>query len=99
MLSIETVQSHIGGFREGRCLNTNAFPVDMRCLTTIIMFNLYPVKKLTAINNASAIYLMELKENTFIDISSHIFDTIVAETKTTSRAKVIFPSLLMRFLD
>ena len=96
MLSIETVQSHICGFREGRCLNTNAFPVDMRCLTTIIMFNLYPVRKLITINNARAIYLMELKENTFIDISSHIFDTIVAETKTTSRPKLIFPSLLMR---
>ena len=39
---------------------------------------------------------MELKENTFIDISSHIFDTIVDETRTTSRAKLIFPSLLMR---
>ena len=25
MLSIETVQSHIGGVREGRCLNTTAF--------------------------------------------------------------------------
>ena len=96
MLSIETVQSHIGGVREERCLNTNAFPVDMRCLTTIIMFNLYPVRKLTTINNARAIYLMELKENTFIDISSHIFNIIVAETRTTSRAKLIFPSLLMR---
>ncbi|KAL0008478.1 hypothetical protein SO802_009980 [Lithocarpus litseifolius] len=52
MLSLETVQSHIGGVREGRCLNTNAFPVDMRCLTMIMMFNLYPVKKLTTINNA-----------------------------------------------
>ena len=39
---------------------------------------------------------MELKENTFIDISSHIFDTIVDETRTTSRAKSIFPSLLIR---
>ena len=96
MLSIETVQSHIGGVREGRCLNTNAFPADMRFLTTIMMFNLYPVRKLTTINNAKAIFLMELKENTFIDISSHIFDTIVAETRTTSRAKLIFPSLLMR---
>ena len=81
---------------KGRCLNTDAFPSDMRCLTTIMMFNLYPVKKLTTINNARAIFLMELKENTFIDISSHIFDTIVAETKTTSRAKLIFHSLLIR---
>ena len=40
MLSIETVQSHIGGAREGRCLNTTAFLVDMRCLTTITMFYL-----------------------------------------------------------
>ena len=96
MLSMETVQSHIGGAREGRCLNTTAFSVDMRCLTTIMMFYLYPVRKLTTINNARAIFLMELKENTFIDISSHIFDTIVDETRITSRAKLIFPNLLIR---
>ena len=96
MLFIETVQSHISGVREGRCLNTNAFPADMRWLTTIMMFNLYLVRKLTTINNARVIFLMELKENTFIDISSHIFDTIVEETRITSRAKLIFPSLLMR---
>ena len=94
MLSIETVQSHIGGVREGRCLNTNAFPANMRCLTTIMMFNLYPVRKLTTINNARAIFLMELKEKTFIDISSHIFDTILDETRTTSRAKLIFLAFL-----
>ena len=29
MLSIETVQSHIGGVREGRCLNITAFPLDL----------------------------------------------------------------------
>ena len=68
----------------------------MRCLTIIIMNNLYPVKKLTTINNVRAIFLMELKEKTFIDINSHIFDTIMDETRTTSRAKLIFPSLLMR---
>ena len=62
------------------------------------MFNLYLVRKLTTINNAKAIFLMELKEKTFIDISSHIFDTIVDETRTTSRPKLIFPSLLMRLL-
>ena len=86
----------IGGQREGRCLNTTAFPMDMRCLTIIMMFNLYPIKKLTIINNARSIFLMELKEKTFIDISLHIFDTIVDETRTTSRLKLIFPSLLMR---
>ena len=96
MLSIEIVQQRIGRQRERRCLNTTAFPVDMRCLTIIMMFNLYPIKKLTTINNARAIFLMELKEKTFIDINSHIFDTIVDETRTTSRPKLIFPSLLMR---
>ena len=95
MLSLETVQNCIGGQREGKCLNTTAFPVDMRCLTIMMMNNLYPVKKLTTINNARAIFLMELKEKTFIDISSHIFDTIMDETRTTSRAKLVFPSLLM----
>ena len=61
-----------------------------------MMNNLYPVKKLTTINNDRAIFFMELKEKTFIDISSHIFDTIMDETRTTSRAKLVFPSLLMR---
>ena len=96
MLLIETVQTRIGGQKDGRCLNTTAFLADIRCLTTIMMFNLYLVRKLTTINNARAIFLMELKEKTFIDISSHIFDTIVDETRTTSRPKLIFPSLLMR---
>ena len=72
MLSIKTVQTHIGGQREGRCLNTTAFPADMRCLTTIMMFNLCPVRKLTTINNAKAIFLMELKEKTIIRIQVRI---------------------------
>ena len=95
-MSLETIQNHIGGQREGKCLNTTAFPIDMRCLTIIMMSNLYLVKKLTTINNVRAIFLMELKEKTFIDISSYIFDTIMDETITTSRAKLVFPSLLMR---
>ena len=96
MLSIETIQSHVGGVREGRCFNTIAFPPDLRCLTYIMMFNLYLIKKLTTINNAIAIFLMELRENTYIDISVHIFCIIADEIRTTSRAKLIFPSLLMR---
>ena len=98
MLSIETTQSRIGRVREGRCLNTTAFPADIRCLIVIMMFNLYPVKKLTTINNARGIFLMELKENTYIDISAHIFSIIANETRTTSKAKLIFPSLLMRLI-
>ena len=54
-----------------------------------MMNNFYPVKKLTPINNARAIFLMELKEKTFIVISFHIFDTIMDKTRTTSRAKLI----------
>ena len=96
MLSIETIQSHIGGASEGRCLNTTIFPADMRCLIVIMMFNLYPMKKMTTINNARGIFLMELKENTYIKISAHIFSIIADETRTTTREKLIFPSLLMR---
>ena len=73
------------------CIST-----DLRCLTYIMMFNLYSIKKLTTINNARAIFLIELQENTYIDISAHIFCIIVDEIRTTSRAKLIFPSLLMR---
>ena len=96
MLSIKMVQSHIGGVREGRCLNTIAFPPDLRCLTLIMMFNLYTVKKITTINNARAIFLMELRENTYIDISAHALCIIADETRTSSRPKLVLPSLLMR---
>ena len=96
MLSIKTVQSYIGGVREGRCLNTTAFPPNLRCLTLTMMFNLYPVKKMTTINNARANFLMELRENTYIDINAHAFSIIVDETRTTSRVKLILPSLPMR---
>ena len=96
MLSIETVQSHIGEVRKGRCLNTTAFPPDLRCLTYIMMFNLYPVKKMTTINNARAIFLMELQENTYIDIRAYALYIIADETRTISRPKLILPSLLMR---
>ena len=62
-----------------------------------MMLNLYPVKKLASINNARAIFLIELRENTYIDISAYIFCIIADETRTTSRPKLIFPSLFMRF--
>ena len=96
MLSIETIQSYIGGVREGRCLNTTAFPPDLRCLTYIMMFNLYPLKKMTTISNARAIFHIKIQKNTYIDISAHAFSIIADETRTTSGAKLILPSLLIR---
>ena len=99
MISIEMVQSHIDGVREGKCLNMTAFPPDLQCLTYIIMFNLYPMKKMTTISNARAIFLMELQENTYIDISAHAYSIIANETRTTSRAKLILPSLLMQLFQ
>ena len=68
----------------------------MRCLTYIMIFNLYPMKKMTTINNARAIFLMRLQENTYIDISAHAFSVIANETRKTTRAKLILPSLLIR---
>ena len=50
---------------------------------------------MTPISNARAIFLMELRENTYIDISAHAFCIIADETRTTSRAKMVLPSLLM----
>ena len=98
MLSIETVQSRIGGAREGKCLNTTTFPSDLRCLTYIMLFNLYSVRKMTTINNARAIFLMELRERTYIDISAHVFSIIAEATRTTSRPNLVLPSLIMNIL-
>ena len=39
---------------------------------------------------------MELGENTYIDINAHAFSIIANETRTTSREKLIPPSLLIR---
>ena len=67
MLSLESMQLRLGGHRDGRSLNTTSFPPDLRCLAYIMMSNLYSVKKLSTINNARAIFLMEICENTYID--------------------------------
>ena len=57
------------------------------------------MKKMTTISNARAIFLMKLRENTYIDISAHIYSIIADETRTTSKAKLILPSLLMRLFQ
>ena len=41
-----------------------------------MVFNLYLVRKMTTINNARAIFLMELWENTYIDISAYLFSIL-----------------------
>ena len=98
MLSLESMQFRIVGHRERRSLNTTSFPPDLRCLAYIMMFNLYLVKKLSTINNARAIFLMELHENTYIDISAQLYNIIVKSIKTTSRSKFVVPNLIMRIL-
>ena len=98
MLSIETVQSRIGGAREGKCLNITTFPPDLRCLTYIMLFNLYLVRKMTTINNARAISLMELRERTYINIGAHVFSIIAKETRTTSKPELVLPSIIIRIL-
>ena len=63
-----------------------------------MVFNLYPVRKMTTIKNARAIFLKELWENIYIDISAHPFSILADETRTSSRPKLILPSLSMRIL-
>ena len=63
-----------------------------------MLFNLYPIKKLSTINNARAIFLMELRENTYIDISARLYNIIAESTKTTSRSKLVVPNLILRNL-
>ena len=96
MVSLESVKLHLGGAREGKCLNTTSIPLDLRCLTYIMMFNLYLLRKLTTINNVRAIFLMELREKIYIDIRAHLYTIIAEATRTISRAKLVFPSLIMR---
>ena len=62
-------------------------------------FNLYLVKKMTTINNARAIFLMELRERTYIDIGAQAFTIIAEATRTTSRPKLVLASLIIRILQ
>ena len=52
----------------------------------------------TNINKARAILLMELCEKIYIDIGANLYTIIAETTKTTSRAKLVLPSLVMRIL-
>lgn len=63
-----------------------------------MLFNLYLVRKMTTINNARAIFLVELWEKIYIDIGAHAFSIIAKATRTTSRSKLVLPSLIMRIL-
>ena len=98
MVSLESVQFRISGYRKGRCLDTTSFPLNLRCLAYIMMFNLYLVRKLSIINNARAIFLMELREKIYIDIGAHLYSIITEATKTTARSKLVVPNLIMRIL-
>ena len=60
--------------------------------------DLYPVRNLTTINNARVIFLIVLHERTYIDIGAHAYSIIAEATRTTSRAKLVLPSLIMRIL-
>ena len=98
MVFLESVQHRIDGHREGRSLNITFFPPNLRCVAYITLFNLYPVKKLSTINNARAIFLMELHEKIYIDIGAHLYSIITEATKTTARSKLAVPNLIMRIL-
>ena len=63
-----------------------------------MLFNLYLVRKMTTINNARAISLMELRERTYINIGAHVFSIIAKETRTTSKPELVLPSIIIRIL-
>ena len=42
------------------------------------------------------IFLVKLRKNTYIDISANALCIIADETRTSSRPKLVLPSLLMR---
>ena len=53
----------------------------------------------TNVNNTRAYYSWSLlREKIYIDIGAHLYTIIVETTKTTSRVKLVLPSLIMRIL-
>ncbi|KAK9991833.1 hypothetical protein SO802_026818 [Lithocarpus litseifolius] len=70
--------------------------IKMPCIHLVVQ--LVSGKEVDHHQYAKAIFLMELRERTYIDISAHAYSIIAKATRITSRAKLVLPSLIIWIL-
>ena len=103
-LSIVTDILHILGDEhevsaKGTSIGIAKFKPELKTLTFIMFFNLYPLSNTAFINLGHAQFFCDLITETLIDICAHIFQTI-GKTTARSVAKMCLPfcSLLMKIM-
>ena len=80
-------------------MSTVKFTSELKNLTLIMFFNLYPMSNIGFINLGRAQFLCDLITGVSIDICVHIFQTIgKTTTRTTARTCLPFCSLLMKIM-
>ena len=84
---------------KGTSIGTAKFKPELKTLTFIMFFNLYPLSNTGFINLGRAQFLCDLITRTLIDICAHIFQTI-GKIAARSAAKMCLPfcSLLMKII-
>ena len=80
---------------KGTSIGTAKFASELKTLTLIIFFNLYPLSNTRFINLGRAQFLCDLITGVPIDICAHIFQTV---GKTAARTCLPFCSLLMKIM-
>ena len=83
----------------GTYIRIAKFKPELKTLTFIMFFNLYPLSNMGFINLGRAQFLCDLITGAPIDICAHIFQTI-GKTAAQSAAKMFLPfcSLLMKII-
>ena len=84
---------------KGTTIGTAKFGPELKTLTLIMFFNLYPLTNIGFINLGSAQFLCDLNTGAQIDICAHIFQTM-EKTAGRSVARMCLPicSLIMKIM-
>ena len=86
-------------FAKGTTIGTAKFGPELKTLTLIMFFNLYPLTNTGFINLGRAQFLCDLNTEAQIDICAHIFQTM-GKTAGRSVARMCLPfcSLIMKIM-
>ena len=84
---------------KGTSIGTAKFAFELKTLTLIMFFNLYPLSNTRFINLGRAQFLCDLIIGVTIDICAHIFQTIgKTAARMATRTCLPFCSLLMKIM-
>ena len=84
---------------KGTSIGTTKFRPELKTLTLIMFFNLYPLTNTGFINLGRAQFLCDLIRSAPIDICAHIFQTMGKTTgRSTARMCLPFCSLIMKIM-